>query len=110
VTPVGAAIAYYEPENEETSDGVIVHAGLPVSGEPSSSEFAVVDLPGIESAATVIHRGRMDDVMQSLHGLAEWIEANGYRPVGYHREVYLDYCASEPDSGVTELQVAVVAA
>ena len=37
-----------------------------------------------------------------------WIEDNGYRPVGYHREVYLEYCPEKPDQGVTELQIEIV--
>jgi DNA-binding transcriptional MerR regulator len=61
-----------------------------------------------EVAATIVHHGPMDDVMQSLQILARWIEDNGYRPVGYHREVYLDYYTEKADRGVTELQVAVV--
>ena len=53
-------------------------------------------------------RGPMADVMHSLEILATWIETNRYRPVGYHREVYLDYDPAEAEQGVTELQVAVV--
>jgi Bacterial transcription activator, effector binding domain. len=48
--------------------------------------------------------------MESLNGLATWIEDNGYRPVGYHREVYLDYDPCDTANGVTELQIAVVKA
>ena len=58
---------------------------------------------------TIVHKGPMDGVMESLHTLATWIEDNGYRPVGYHREVYLDYSPDRADEGVTELQVAVIA-
>jgi len=111
VTMVGAPIAYYEPEAGESSDAVVVHAGVPVAIEAADAyPFSVVDLPPIESAATLIHRGSMNDVMQSLHGLAAWIEDNGYRPVGYHREVYVDYDPAAPENGVTELQIAVVKA
>ncbi|GIH16300.1 MerR family transcriptional regulator [Rugosimonospora africana] len=103
VTPAGPAIAYYEP----AGDAVTVHAGMPVATGPSAGQdFAVVDLPAI-SAATIVHHGHMDDVMGSLQTLARWIEDNGYRPVGYHREVYLDYHPDKPEEGVTELQVAV---
>jgi DNA-binding transcriptional MerR regulator len=111
VTPTGVAMAYYEPEAEETSDAVVVHAAMPVTIEPQGdTPFDVVDLPAIAAAATLVHRGPMDDVMQSLNGLATWIEENGYRPVGYHREVYLDYDPCDTANGVTELQIAVVKA
>jgi DNA-binding transcriptional MerR regulator len=111
VTPVGVAMAYYEPEAEETSDAVVVHAAMPVAVEPGKdAPYDIVDLPAIPAAATLIHRGPMDDVMHSLNGLATWIEENGYRPVGYHREVYLDYDPCDTANGVTELQIAVVKA
>jgi len=45
--------------------------------------------------------------MESLQILAHWIDENGYRPLGYHREVYVDYYPERADEGVTELQVAV---
>jgi DNA-binding transcriptional MerR regulator/predicted transcriptional regulator YdeE len=109
VTPTGPAIAYYEPEPGESGDAVTVHAGMPIAAGPHSRDgFTVVDLPAVPSAATIVHHGPMDDVMQSLQILASWIEDNGYRPVGYHREVYLDYYPEKADQGVTELQVAVV--
>jgi effector-binding domain-containing protein len=108
VTPAGGpAIAYYE-DLPRPSDEVIVHAGIPVTTRPGSGQgFAVVDLPAIRLAATIIHRGSMDDVRQSLWNLAAWIADHGYRPVGDHREVYLDYDPDHPGRGVTELQVGV---
>lgn len=105
VTPAGPAIAYYVPDGE----AVGVHAGMPVATAPDAAhDFAVVDLPAVPAAATIVHHGHMDGVMGSLQTLARWIEDNGYRPVGYHREVYLNYCPDRPEEGVTELQVAVV--
>jgi effector-binding domain-containing protein len=111
VAPAGAPIAYYVPDPGESADAVTVHAGMTVAAGPQPSHgFAVVDLPAIPAAATIIHHGPMDDVMQSLQTLARWIEDNGYRPVGYHREVYVDYHPDMPEQGVTELQVEVVKA
>jgi effector-binding domain-containing protein len=109
VTPVGPPIGYYEPEPGEHADRVTVHAGAPVRlGPLPHPDVTVVDLPALPAAATVVHHGPMDDVMHSLQILARWIEDNGYRPFGYHREVYLDYHPQRPQEGVTELQVAVV--
>ncbi|MCW2502426.1 MAG: DNA-binding transcriptional regulator, MerR family [Actinomycetia bacterium] len=107
LTPAGPAMAYYEPDPGESGDAVTVHAGIPVAGGPDGADVTIVDLPAVPSAATLIHHGPMDDVMQSLQSLARWIEDNGYRPVGYHREVYLDYHPDNTANGVTELQVAV---
>ncbi len=107
IRPTGPAIAYYEPDPAESDDAVTVHAGMPVSAVPTGPvDFVVRELPAIQ-AATLVHHGSMDDVMPSLQALARWIEDNGYRPVGFHREVYLDYHPDKADQGVTELQVAV---
>ncbi|MGC9667805.1 MerR family transcriptional regulator [Planosporangium sp. 12N6] len=107
VRGTGPALAYYEPAPGETGE-VVVHAAMPVGVDPYAGfDFAVVDLPGIRSAATIIHRGPMDGAEQTLQVLARWIEDNGYRPVGYAREVYLDYHPDDAANGVTELQLAV---
>jgi effector-binding domain-containing protein len=110
----GPAIVYYE-DPAEPSDAVTVHAAIPVTADPRHGyDFAIVDLPAIRPAATILHRGTMADVTRSLWILAGWIEDNGYRPVGYHREVYLEHGpdtagTDEGGPGITlaELQVTV---
>src|SRR5215467_4586898 len=65
VTPAGPVIAYYE-DPPEPSDAITVHAAVPITAGPEpAGDFAVVDLPGIGTAATVIHRGPVTDVRQS---------------------------------------------
>ncbi|MFC4147588.1 MerR family transcriptional regulator [Micromonospora mangrovi] len=106
VPPAGPTIARYEPTGD--GDAVVVHAGVTVAVDPSAArDVAVVDLPAVPAAATVVHHGSMDEVDRSMQVLARWIEENGYRADGYAREVYLDYCPDEPEKGVTELQIAV---
>ena len=110
----GPAIVYYEDPAEPT-DAITVHAAVPVTAAPRPSyDFAIVDLPAIRPAATILHRGTMADVTRSLWILAGWIEDNGYRPFGYHREVYLEHgpdTAGNDEGGggvtVAELQVTV---
>jgi DNA-binding transcriptional MerR regulator len=104
VTPVGPASAYYE--NVPDGDGVVVHATLPVNVEAAGHDFAVVDLPAVEQAATIVHRGSMDNVMSSIQTLASWIDAHGYRSVGLNRELYLQ-TGDDVDTWVTELQEPV---
>ncbi|MBG6104600.1 MerR family transcriptional regulator [Micromonospora vinacea] len=108
ITPTGPGIAWYEPAPGDDGDAVVVHAAVTVGvGASAASDVAVVDLPGLRNAATIIHHGAMDDVEPSMQALARWIEENGYRTDGFAREVYLEYCADTPEKGVTELQVAV---
>ena len=105
VNPSGPAIAWYEPESGEA---VTVHGGVGVGVEPRDGyDFAVVDLPPIEQAATIIHRGPMAEAERSIAILAKWIEDNGYTTDGFAREVYLDYHPDKAADGVTELQLAV---
>ncbi|MFB9834324.1 MerR family transcriptional regulator [Actinoallomurus acaciae] len=105
VTVTGPGIAYYE----DSPDGaIIVHACLPVAVPPGEAhDFAVVDLPGIASAATIVHRGSMDEIVTTGQILARWIDAHGHRAVAYARELYLDCPSGSPERWVTELQTPI---
>ncbi len=108
ITPAGPAIAYYEDVPGE--DAVVVHATLPVNAEPADGQdFVIVDLPAIKQAATVVHRGSMDNVMATIQVLAGWIEDNGYRASGNPREFYLE-CPEDEAQWVTELQEPIARA
>lgn len=109
VSPAGPAIAYYEDAPDGPDGSVLIHAAMPVGADAHAvAEHgpAIVDLPAVESAATVVHRGAMDDVLGSIQTLAHWIDTNGYRSRGYNREVYLE-CTEDPAEWVTELQEPV---
>jgi effector-binding domain-containing protein len=108
VRPTGPSIAYYEPTPDEADDAVSVHAAVPVNADPRPEyDFAVLDLPGIPTAATIVHRGSMEHVGRSMQILARWIDDNGYRMVGYAREVCLEFVRDDPERWVHELQVAI---
>ncbi|GIH44899.1 DNA-binding transcriptional regulator, MerR family [Microbispora rosea] len=102
VTPVGPGIAYYE--DAPGGDGILAHAAMPVAVAPEDGhDFAVVDLPAIERAATIVHRGPMDDVLSTEQTLARWIADGDHRSAGYARELYLE-AGEDPAGWVTELQ------
>jgi len=108
VPAAGPAIAYYE-EVPEGDGAVIVHAAVPVNTEVDAGDrFDVVDLAEVERAATIIHHGSMDDVLSTGQALARWIDANGYRSVGYNREITLEW-SPDPEEWVTELQQPIYA-
>jgi DNA-binding transcriptional MerR regulator len=103
VRTAGPALAYYE-DAPDGDGAIMVHATVPVNAEPGGSHgFAVVDLPEVASAASIIHHGSMDDVMPTGQALARWIDAGGYRSVGYTREITLEW-SPDPGQWVTELQ------
>ncbi|WP_104087164.1 MerR family transcriptional regulator [Arthrobacter sp. GMC3] len=106
VTPTGPGVAYYD-----ALDGgrVRVNAGAQVPASLREGAFELVELPAVAQAATLIHRGPMDDVMPSVQALARWIDGNGYASTGLNREYYLDYgMGDDPQKWVTELQEPVV--
>jgi DNA-binding transcriptional MerR regulator len=103
VLPTGRLTCYYE-KSSDGDDRVIVHAAVPVAVEPSDTNgLTITELAGADSAATIVHRGSMDNVMPTWQTMARWIDANGYRSRGYPRELYLE-CPDDADKWVTELQ------
>ncbi|WP_411134513.1 MerR family transcriptional regulator [Streptomyces sp. C10] len=112
----------------EGKDAVVVHVGMVITeealakagapagtggrpGAPAASGlgFDVATLPGLDSAATVVHRGPMSRILPTAQNLAHWIDANGYRSAGYARELYLE-CPPDLEKWVTEIQEPVVRA
>ncbi|KUH36634.1 MULTISPECIES: MerR family transcriptional regulator [Streptomyces] len=106
VTASGPGIAYYE-DAPEGDGSIVVHAGMTVpAGVVDVPGVRIVDLPGLERAATVVHRGAMEELLPTIQTLATWVDANGYRSVGYSRELYLEW-SEDPADWVTELQEPV---
>ncbi len=109
IAGAGPSVARYE----DTADGdgaVLIRVAVPVPAtvDPAGEHgFAVVDLPAVEEAATVVHRGSMDESLGSVQALARFIEENGYRSAGYARELYLE-CPEDVADWVTELQEPLV--
>lgn len=110
VAITGPGLAYYE-DAPDGDGAILVHAGVSVAVEPDDRyDFAVLDLPAIPQAATTVHRGSMDGVLDSVQRLARWIDANGYRSAGYERELYLQTPEDDVAKWVTELQEPIAAA
>ncbi|WP_405983193.1 MerR family transcriptional regulator [Streptomyces sp. NBC_00158] len=107
VVPAGPGLAYYEEAPDGGPGAVLVHAGLPVAAAVRAEDLGagvrIVELPGVERAATVVHRGPMDGVLPTAQALARWIDAHGHRSAGYARELALA-CPQDPREWVTELQ------
>ncbi|MGC5004489.1 MerR family transcriptional regulator [Streptomyces sp. DT203] len=110
IRPTGPGVARYEdaPDGNGT---IVVHAGVTVSvpaGPVGDTGVTVVELPAFE-AATIVHRGSMDGVLITEQTLARWLDANGYRSLGYTREINLE-CPEDKGKWVTELQEPVTRA
>ncbi|KAA2261770.1 MerR family transcriptional regulator [Solihabitans fulvus] len=106
----GPGLAYYVDVPGE-DDAVTVHTAIPVSAEPGAVDgVEIKDLPGIGSAATIVHRGPMHDAGPTFQALAEWIDANGYLAVGHAREISLECPRDDLDKWVTEFQIEITPA
>lgn len=98
-------IFWYDPDDE----GMAVHVSYVAEPNPVAGEgYEVVELPGIPTAATLLHHGDMSRLGESWMRLFETLVHDGYRVVGSTREVYLVADGHEPGPDwVTELQVPV---
>ncbi|WP_445402518.1 MerR family transcriptional regulator [Streptomyces sp. LE64] len=95
---------------EDTPDGgVLIHAAITVAAPLGEDDgLRVLDLPPVERAATIVHRGAPNAVLPAIQTLGRWIEAHGHRSAGYPREVTLE-CPENRDEWVTELQEPLLA-
>ncbi|MCY1141930.1 MerR family transcriptional regulator [Actinoplanes sp. Pm04-4] len=112
VPMTGAPIAYYSEAPTGPGDETIgVHAAFPIGDAvvPADAGFEAVVVPPVEQAATAVHHGPMSEAFRTGQKLANWIDDNGYRPVGrgFAVEVYLDCPPGEFEKWVTEMQVPV---
>ncbi|MFB7273964.1 MerR family transcriptional regulator [Streptomyces sp. NPDC056244] len=121
IAMTGPDIAWYElagggngDHGDSGSNAITVHAGASVSVDASAADtgstqnFAIVDLPAVEQAATIVHRGSMDALLPTIQTLGRWIESSGRRAAELGREFYLESCGPQ-DSWVTEIQVPLEA-
>ena len=99
----GPGIAYYE-DSQVQAGAVVVHAAVQITADAADNDgLSLVDLPEVDSAATIIHHGSMDDVLPTGQALARWIDASGHRSIGYARELTVEW-SPDPEQWVTELQ------
>ena len=110
---------YHDPDYREKD--IDVEVVVPIKNAiPGTDEIRVLELPGIEKAACIVHTGDYATIYQAYNTLLNWIEANGYSMAGPVREVYLrytadglgfslppTYLANDANSYVTELQLPV---
>ncbi|HWD78213.1 MAG TPA: GyrI-like domain-containing protein, partial [Kribbella sp.] len=90
----------YEQGGEEVVVRATVPAAVDAGGNLNGLE--ILDLPAVQ-AATLVHRGPIDQVLPPWQALARWLDDNGNRAAEPVRELYLD-TPEDPDGWVTELQ------
>jgi effector-binding domain-containing protein len=98
---------YYDQEYREKD--VDVEVAVPIAGTiPVTKRITIHELPAVEMAACLIHKGPYEDLNKAYKGLMIWVETNGYQIMGPDREIYLQGPGQgDPASYITELQVPV---
>jgi DNA-binding transcriptional MerR regulator len=100
----GIMVAWYE---EPADDGsVVVHAGFEIGTQsvPDGARVSVRDLAGV-MAASLVHRGPMDDIGGVYEALVRWVADSGHDLAGRSRELYHHWDHERPERSVTELQL-----
>jgi len=107
-TVVGPGITLYY-DNEYREQDIDVGACLAFTGDLRESEqVKIVELPAVETMASVIHHGSFKTMHQAYHAILTWIEANGYRVIGPNRELNLEFeLGGDESKFVTEIQFPV---
>lgn len=75
---------------------------------PDGGPVKIVELPGVETMASVIHHGSFSTLQLAYTILLKWIESNGYTITGPSRELNLVYDPNGDETQyVTEVQFPV---
>lgn len=102
-----SALATFEVDENDNGNTLIVAAAFPVGPKVASGDgFEVIELPGFESAATVVHRGS-ESTVAAWSKLRRWIRKQGFRPEEVYREFYIVAKPNPRELWATELQQLV---
>jgi AraC family transcriptional regulator len=91
----GPPFVYYHDWSEQGTD---MECGFPVAG-PFEAEGRIRPfvLPSV-SAATAMHIGPYNKLMETYAVVEKWMRSNGHEPAGYMWERYLNEPGKVPDS------------
>jgi DNA-binding transcriptional MerR regulator len=65
------------------------------------------DLPAVETMATLVHAGSINDIHRSYGYLGTWVEQQQWQIVGQGRQVLLQLPQPDHDDAVVEIQIPV---
>ncbi|MEZ4635001.1 MAG: GyrI-like domain-containing protein [Caldilineaceae bacterium] len=100
-----AAAVYYEWEYSSRVEVVV-----PLDKRRrTSGRVEIRELPGIDTAACLVHEGRSDQLTAAYQALTQWTSVHSYRRASHIREVFLQGFAGDraDESYVTEIQLPV---
>ncbi|WP_105614564.1 MerR family transcriptional regulator [Vallitalea okinawensis] len=107
--PDGAPFAIYH-DDEYKEKNVDIEVAMPVAGlQENKGNFVFREVPSVSCMATVLYKGRYENIDGAFHFLANWIEENGYKPCGKVRQVSIkgEWNEPNPDNYLVEIQMPV---
>lgn len=98
-------------DTEYKEEDVDMEVAMPVDASAIGSDrIRVYELPAVEIAACLLHKGDYHLLPESYEALMNWIGANDYQIAGTDRQIYLRTFAdvADPSDCLTEIQFPVV--
>jgi DNA-binding transcriptional MerR regulator len=99
---------YHDGEYREKDIDVEICEAV-VEARRDSDGVVYKTIPAVPTAATIMHKGRYEDLGNSYSEIFSWIEENGYTIDGNPRESYIDgiWNREDPKDWRTEIQIPV---
>ena len=99
----------FEPEDRDVEVGYLLTGKTPKSVRLSEERMLTVrELPAIDTMATLVHVGQIDDLHRTYGLLGTWIEQKNRQIVGTGRELLIQLpLAGEDHEAVVEIQLPV---
>lgn len=85
----------------------VVEAVLPI--KQSISDTDRIDVYDLEETqvASAVHHGDFEDFTQLHTAILQWMETNGYEPIGGYREIYIKHDKNDHGDSTTEVQFPI---
>lgn len=99
----------YRDEGYKENDVHVEICQAVVEKKQSHGDLKFKQLPPVEMAACVLHKGPYETLPRSYEAIVRYIEENGYEIIGYQRESYIDgiWNKDDPSQWLTEIQFPV---
>lgn len=101
----------FDPDALDFEVGYLLTGNAPAAVQLSEErELTVRDLPAVETMATLVHAGSINNIHRSYGLLGTWVEQQQWRIVGEGRQILLQLPQLDQDDAVIELQLPVMKA
>lgn len=101
--------AVYDPEALDLEIGFLVTGKAPKAFTLCEERvLRLRELPAVETMATLVHEGRLDEIHRSYGALGSWVERNNWQLAGAGREILMQLpLPGKEDEAVFEIQLPV---